>query len=276
MSCTQKNFISVNFHFWPYCNFHCKYCFTRFNGIKSTLSKEDCFKIIATLNDKGTEKINFAGGEPTLSPFLGDLIKYSKSLGLTTSIISNGTGIGKRFLNKFGNSLDWVGLSLDSGNELIQFQLGRGDGSYVKDIIKKSKMIQSAGIKLKINSVITRLNFKEDMNRLMAKIKPDRWKVFQVLEIENCNYFSLRALLISSEEFQHFIKNHSELTPISENIDDMIDSYVMIDPQGRFYQNRGHTYKFSESILQVGVINALNEVQYNYAKFIERGGIYNW
>ena len=56
----------------------------------------------------------------------------------------------------------------------------------------------------------------------------------------------------------------------------MIDSYVMIDLQGRFYQNIGNTYTFSNLILEVGVINALNEVQYNYAKFLERGGLYVW
>ena len=56
----------------------------------------------------------------------------------------------------------------------------------------------------------------------------------------------------------------------------MIDSYVMIDLQGRFYQNIGNTYIFSNPILEVGVINALNEVQYNYAKFLERGGLYVW
>lgn len=87
-------------------------------------------------------------------------------------------------MRKFGNKIDWIGLSLDSSNELIQYQLGRGNGSYVQDIIKKSEMIKSAGIRLKINSVITKLNFNEDMGWLIDCINPDRWKVFQVLEIE--------------------------------------------------------------------------------------------
>lgn len=74
MICTQNNLVSVNFHFWPYCNFNCKYCFARFNEVSTPLSKKDCFKIVRTLKKHETEKINFAGGEPTLSPFLGDLI----------------------------------------------------------------------------------------------------------------------------------------------------------------------------------------------------------
>ena len=82
--------------------------------------------------------------------------------------------------------------------------------------------------------------------------------------------------MLSKDEFEFFLKKHEGFSPISENSSAMIDSYVMIDPQGRFYQNSGKSYKFSKKILQVGVINALKEVGYNYAKFIERGGLYIW
>ena len=100
------------------------------------------------LKDYGTEKINFAGGQPTFSPFLGELIVFSKSLRLTMSVISNGTGITERFLRKFGTNIDWIGLSLDSGDELIQYQLGRGNGAYVQDIINKCEMIKTVKLSL--------------------------------------------------------------------------------------------------------------------------------
>lgn len=79
---------SVNFHFWPYCNLKCKYCFARFKNIKDPLTKEDNFKIINKLAKSGVKKINFVGGEPTLCPFLGELIQYAKNNNLTTSIVS--------------------------------------------------------------------------------------------------------------------------------------------------------------------------------------------
>jgi len=56
----------------------------------------------------------------------------------------------------------------------------------------------------------------------------------------------------------------------------MLDSYIMIDPQGILYQNNVNIYVFSHPILKVGVHNALNEVQYNYTKFLERGRLYTW
>ena len=59
---------------------------------------------------------------------------------MITGVVSNGTGITQKFLKKYGNSIDWIGLSLDSGNEDIQRALGRGNGKCVQSITNKSKM----------------------------------------------------------------------------------------------------------------------------------------
>lgn len=46
--------------------------------------------MIKKLKDEGNVgKINFAGGEPLMNPFLGEYIKYSKDLGIVTSIVTN-------------------------------------------------------------------------------------------------------------------------------------------------------------------------------------------
>ena len=137
-------------------------------------------------------------------------------------------------------------------------------------------MIKNEGIKLKINSVITRLNYKEDMVWLLEKINPDRWKVFQVLEIKERNCHSIEELLISQKDFKFFVKNHKNHYPIPENNLNMIESYIMIDPLGRFYQNTESTYCFSRLILKVGIVNALNDIKFNRKMFINRGGVYAW
>lgn len=43
------------------------------------------------------------------------------------------------------------------------------------------------GIKFKINTVVNRYNFQEDMNAEIAELNPYRWKVFQVLIIKGEN-----------------------------------------------------------------------------------------
>ena len=219
-------------------------------------------------------KLNFVGGEPTLCPYLGELIDYSKDLALITGVVSNGARITQQFVNQYGNNIDWIGLSLDSGDEDVQKYLGRGNGNYVQTTINKSKMIKNAGIKLKINSVITRFNYAEDMTELIKIINPNRWKVFQVLEIKGQNRKHVNELLINNVEFRQFVKRHEYLNPIVEDNDAMIDSYVMIDPLGRFFQNTQKIYSFSSPILEVGIRNAFDALKYNHMKFLERGGVY--
>ena len=267
---------SINFHFWPYCNFNCKYCFACFESANPKLSINQSIEIINEISNVGIQKINFAGGEPSLSPYLGDLLTYSKDLGLITSIISNGTGITKNFLKKFSRSIDWIGLSIDSGLESTNYLLGRGNGTLVQDIIIKSKIIKKFGIKLKINTVVNRLNYHEDFSWLIKTIDPERWKVFQFLEIKNQNNPYLKNLLISDAEFEDFVNRHLFLKSIAETNYLMLESYLMIDPYGRFYQNTENSYSFSRPILEVGLKNALSEITYDSVKYIQRGGLYAW
>ncbi|MBA7520589.1 GTP 3',8-cyclase [subsurface metagenome] len=267
---------SVNFHFWPFCNFNCKYCFARFENLNPNLSLHQCFEIIDQISNTEVKKINFAGGEPTLSPFLGDLLDHSKKLGLITSVISNGTGINRLFIEKFRKSIDWIGLSIDSGFESINYKLGRGNGNLIKQIIKKSKFIQDSGIKLKLNTVVNKLNYLEDLSWLIKIINPERWKVFQILEIKNQRNPKLNNLLISKSEFESFVKRHLFLNPIAEPNQLMLESYLMIDPFGRFYQNTANSYIFSRPILEVGLRLALSDISYDPIKFVQRGGLYAW
>ncbi|KKN46913.1 hypothetical protein LCGC14_0668180 [marine sediment metagenome] len=267
---------SVNFHFWALCNFKCNYCFARFESNNPNLTSNQCLEIIDNISDALIKKINFAGGEPTLSPYLGDLLVHSKKLGLVTSIISNGTGINRPFFEKFRKSIDWIGLSIDSGFEMINFKLGIGNRNIVKQIIRKSKIIQDIGIKLKINTVVNKLNYQEDFSWLIKRINPDRWKAFQILKIKNQQSVKLNDLLISEAEFEDFVKNHLYLNPITETNQLMLESYLMIDPFGRFYQNTGNSYIFSRPILEVGFKKELSDITYDIIKYIQRGGLYAW
>lgn len=267
---------SVNFHFWPHCNFNCKYCFAHFKSSRPILSLRDCLEVINQISTSNVIKINFAGGEPTLSPYLGTLLVHSKNLGLKTSIISNGTGINEQFIEKFGEYIDWIGLSIDSAIDQVIYKLGRGEGDLLNRIIEKSRLIKNSRIKLKINTVVNRLNYQEDMSWLIEKINPERWKVFQILEIRNQACNDLNDLLISDSNFENFVKRHEYLHPIVESNHLMLESYLMIDPFGRFYQNTDNFYIFSRPILDVGFQTALTDITYDHVKFLQRGGLYAW
>ena len=56
----------------------------------------------------------------------------------------------------------------------------------------------------------------------------------------------------------------------------MTESYVMVDPAGRFFDNAQGFYTYSDPILEVGVTAALQQVSIDTERFRQRGGEYDW
>ena len=95
---------AVNFYLWEPCNMRCHFCFATFQDVKKTvlpkghLPKEQAIEVVVALAQSGFQKITFAGGEPTLCPWLSDLITTAKKAGMTTMIVTNGTNLTDAFL----------------------------------------------------------------------------------------------------------------------------------------------------------------------------------
>jgi radical S-adenosyl methionine domain-containing protein 2 len=267
MQQTRKQFIpSVNFHLWEPCNMRCRFCFATFQDVKQSilpkghLTKEQAVQVVQQLADFGFQKITFAGGEPTLCKWLPELISTAKDAGMTTMIVSNGSRLNEEFLQENRNKLDWVAISIDSLYSETNLKTGRAIAGnrplgieYYKSIADRVKQF---GYGLKINTVVNRYNFNENMSDFIRYVKPKRWKILQVLPIAGQNDQHIDNLKISDEQFQFFLDAHSGLddftTLVSESNKQMKGSYAMVDPAGRFYDNAKATHNYSKSILRKG------------------------
>lgn len=272
--------LAVNFHLYKPCNYRCRFCFATFRDIRGQLSLDDARRLLRALREAGAEKLNFAGGEPTLHPHIGALVRESKRLGFTTTLITNGAKLDA-LLDDHAEAIDWIGLSVDSADERTQAALGRGKGGHVALSRVHAARIRELGIRLKLNTVVTALNWEEAMHDLLRALRPDRWKVFQVLPIDGQNDGSVEPLLITKAQFDAFVDRHRDLDreslgPVAEDNAAMTDSYAMIDPLGRFYGNHRGRYVYSPPILEVGVTEALRQVDFELQRLIKRGGLYLW
>ena len=233
--------------------------------------------IPSMLHDEGCKKLTFVGGEPLLCPSLPKLLKESKSVGLTTMIVTNGSLLTDRFIAENHRNIDWISLSIDSQFETVQYQLGRGFSNHVAQTVRNVQRIRNAGIRLKLNTVVTKYTTDEDMGTFIERLKPERWKVFQMLPVTGQNDQFVGELSISSAEFDTFVKNHSHVSSaVFENNDDMRGSYVMLSPDGRFFSNNSGGHVYTDSILDVGFENAFEKNSWNEEKFVARGGVYSW
>ena len=272
--------ISINFHIFKPCDARCDFCFAKFRDVRGHLATVDACRLIDQLRATGGQKITFAGGEPTLHPDIGKLVEHAKRSGFVTGVVTNGSRLAELLYNH-GVALDWAALSVDSASEETQAALGRGLGGHVGRAVELADLCRNRGVRLKLNTVITALNWRENMSSLVRRIAPERWKVFQVLRIVGQNEGRVERLLITPKQFRAFVRRHAHLVTdgfafIAEDNDAMTDSYVMIDPLGRFYGNTGGVHRTSSPILEVGVRRALASIRFDEAKFDARGGRYAW
>ena len=267
--------VAVNWHVWPRCNYRCRFCFATFADVPRALSKDLALKVPALLHEAGTRKITLAGGEPTLCPHLGEVLRACKGAGMTTRLVTNASRLTDDFLGGMRGLLDWVTISVDSAQEAVESELGRGLGNHVWLARRAARAVQFHGFHLKVNTVVTSRNWGEVMHGLILEMGPERWKVLQMLPIAGGNIGGMDLSIVASQ-FRSFLRRHRDLDPVGEDNDAMTGSYVMLDPLGRFFQNTEGRYTYSRSILDVGVGKALDSVGWDRGKFLERGGLYSW
>lgn len=276
---------SVNFHLLQPCNMRCSFCYATFRDVTGQLNREQGIALIHKLAAAGFQKITFAGGEPTLCKRLPDLVRAAKAAGMTTMLVTNGSQLHKAdWIFHPDRPLDWVALSIDSASEDTHISLGRAErGKAISSAryIRLARRLREAGIRLKINTVVTSLTVDEDMSAFIRALAPERWKVLRVLPVGGQNDGKVEPLLVTSAQFAAFGERHKHLanygiTIVNEDHEDIIGGYAMIDPIGRFFDDTKGHHTYSRPILDVGVHAAFAEVTFSEERFVRRGGVYQW
>lgn len=298
MSTSEKTnpVLSVNYHFTRKCNYKCGFCFHT-SKTSHVEPIEQSKRILKLLRDSGSKKINFAGGEPFLPEYrerLGQMVEYAKQeCGFeSVSIISNGVYVNEPWFAKYAKYLDILGISCDSADEEINKRIGRGYGKHINTVRNAANLCSQYGVMFKLNTVVNSYNWDHDMSSLVNEVNPMRWKLFQVLSIEDENsgpeaLSDVARFLISPQQYDHFIETHKQRVVNSdiikvENNDVMRSSYTLLDEYGRFLDCSMGQKLPTDSVLQVGVEAALQQLLdsagggFDSYSFREREGQYQW
>jgi radical S-adenosyl methionine domain-containing protein 2 len=276
------NNIVINWHILEKCNYSCGYCYAKYeSNMNSTKdihrSLDDSYNLMFSVYNffkvkyKCDVRINFAGGEPFLSNNIIRLLQTAKEIGFSVSFISNGSLINNSIADEICKTIDIAGFSIDSSTHYMDKMIGRctprGNGLNKDSLINIIEIFKKSGSSIKINTVVGNHNKNDDMSGIIIKTLPDKWKILQELPV-------MTASGISSLEFKSYISRHSNFKSIiyAEDNISMTNSYLMIDPLGRFYQNKeiGHGYNYSDPILSVGIEKAFEQIHFNFSKFKSR------
>jgi radical S-adenosyl methionine domain-containing protein 2 len=276
--------IVYNWHITERCNYNCEFCFAKWDNPEEIWKDQSVVhKILSELSCKETAyqrigksgkpiRINFAGGEPLILPieFLA-IIKLAKKMKFETSIITNGSLLS--FSQDIYRYIDLLGISIDSLNTDTCRKIGRCDKSgkvlekeQIKKLLIKART-ENPDISIKFNVTVNRHNYNERVVEQLQEFTPNRIKILRQLPFGNNQG-------ITEQEYSNFLQiNRSSFgeNTIAENNEDMVHSYLMIDPYGRFFQNGNKDkYIYSEPIHDVGLEQALSQICFDKKKFMSR------
>jgi radical S-adenosyl methionine domain-containing protein 2 len=277
--------VSVNYFPSRKCNYTCGFCFHTETS-SYVLPIDDAKRGLQLLKEAGMRKLNIAGGEPFLYPrLLTEILRYCKEeLDIeSVSIVSNGSKIREKWMRENCQWLDILAISCDSFNPETNKKIGRGDdGGNVIRLFRIAEWCKKYEIKFKLNTVVNTQNWDEDMTENIEKLAPFRWKVFQCLIVagENDNEErkrDARTFLVTDEQWRTFCNRHQHIPCyVPEDNTSMASSYLNLDEYMCFLDKGEGMLVQSESILKVGVKEAMKQVVWDKKLFFERVGVYDW
>ncbi|MEQ6886474.1 viperin family antiviral radical SAM protein [Salicola sp. Rm-C-2C1-2] len=291
----NQNQLVINWHLTEACNFSCRYCYAhweRHESVKDLIRQDyqirqlllelrEFFNPSNSRNPLAWElswfstRLNIAGGEPLLFPsVVEETVRFARRVGFRASLITNGSLLTEQIARRIGSGLEVLGISIDSAQPLSNRLIGRVDsqGEFL-DLERLRKAVvaireRNPAIKIKLNTVVNQVNWEDDFSDLISLIQPDKWKILRVLPVTD------RSMTVTSEQFAYFVDRHRKYRSISvvEDNQDMVESYLMLDPQGRFFQNSPCSagYEYSQPVLEVGAEKAFKQISFNASRFCSR------
>lgn len=154
-------------HVTDECNLHCLYCYNasqrsymskcaRGKSL-SYLTSPQIRHLLDDVSELELKEVVFTGGEPLCRRDVCDLAAYAKDQGLSTTLLTNGTLIGKRIASHISKSFDSVVISLDSCVK-EEYELLKPGAPFEKAVQGIRNLVEAEVFSLVIRPVITSLN----------------------------------------------------------------------------------------------------------------------
>lgn len=277
-----------NWHLTQRCNYSCDYCFAQWtcreevwndpiqtSAFLSELTSWKKLKIFEWVQQGYPDsncRLNFVGGEPLLlGKRLVEIVRQAvDQYEFKASLITNGSLLEKYI--DVVDHLEVLGISVDSFSDNVNQRIGRC--SRAGKVLSKKQLAHLVAlvrernplVKIKINTVVSRHNWNEKLIPDFSAFDPDKIKIFRQLPFEGQDG-------ISDQKFQEFLKNNRSpnLNIFVEDNLDMEESYLMVDPSGRFFQNSNNrTYTFSDVIHDEGLQVAFSQIGFSSERYLNR------
>jgi len=287
----------INWHITEVCNYGCKYCYAKWerpdrqrelvhDPVRTRELLDRLYAFFHPDNDGNplrqrmdwsSVRLNLAGGEPLLyTRWVLEMLPVARDIGFDVSLITNGSRLDSGTMALMAPSISLLGLSVDSPIARNNQEIGRIDHrGHQLDIARLAEAVDEGRrrnplLRVKVNTVVNKVNQSDDMTGVIQRLRPEKWKVLRMLPVVD------DRLAVSQQAFDDFVRRHAHLAAIRhvEDNQDMTESYLMVDPMGRFFQNTAGSsvngYRYSRPILEAGAPAAFASMRFSAPKFIFR------
>lgn len=141
------------------CNNDCAHCYNVKQRHLKSLSIEEWKQVLQKVWDVGIPHVVFTGGEPTLVPYLPELIQHAEQLGLITGLNSNGRLLkDAAFVDELVSAgLDHVQITLESHDAAIHDKMVVAPGAW-KETVQGIRNALATRLFVMTNTTLIRSN----------------------------------------------------------------------------------------------------------------------
>ena len=144
------------------CNLDCSFCYNDLSLEGTPLAYGQYLELLEDLAKMGTMNLILTGGEPLAHPRFLDIGERARELGFVVRIKSNGHARSGALARSVRDRIDpfLIEVSLHGGCAATHDQQTRVEGSFDR-LMKNLAELSELGLRVKINSTLTRLNEHE-------------------------------------------------------------------------------------------------------------------
>lgn len=122
----------VTFELTYGCNLRCVHCYNpTHRALPHELTTSEIYALLDQIADLGVLTVTFTGGEPSVRPDIGDILRHARQQGLITHLMTNATRITESFADLLHETgVSQINVSIYGATEAVYERMTAVPGSY--------------------------------------------------------------------------------------------------------------------------------------------------
>lgn len=139
------------------CNLSCLHCYSSRLPSRQELGCSEAVNLVESAAKAGVKHIGFTGGEAFLRPDAMDLMRLASKLGMTISVVTNGSMLSEDMVKELAKYKVFTILSIDGVTKEIHEKI-RGRGSWDFAVAAAEKM-RRLGVRFSVVMALNQFNY---------------------------------------------------------------------------------------------------------------------